>query len=141
MVVARGFRIDAGPESGKEEVKTKAGAAYGRPCLEATNVNRARSTVVAVPPGKRNGREHQDLRRRHLLVREIVNDPRTSNIAELRPSRKLSAYHGVFHHSIPSVFHQCVRAERLARFSEHPPRSHALIPGPWLTAVLIDAAG
>ena len=30
----------------------------------------ARSTAVAVPPGKRNGWEHQDLRRRHLLVSE-----------------------------------------------------------------------
>jgi hypothetical protein len=39
--------------------------------------------VVAVPSGKRNGREHQDLRRRHLLVREIVNDLRTSNFAAL----------------------------------------------------------
>ena len=65
---------------------------------------RARSTVVAVPPGKRNGREHQDLRRRHLLVREIVNDPRPSNIAALRPLEDLSAYNGVFHQSIPMVF-------------------------------------
>ena len=32
------------------------------------SVVRARSTAVAVPPGKRNGWEHQDLRRRHLLV-------------------------------------------------------------------------
>ena len=54
-------------------------------------VVRARSTVVAIPPGKGNGREHQDLRRRHLLVREIVNDPRTSNIAALRPLEELSA--------------------------------------------------
>ena len=45
----------------------------------------ARPTVLAVPPGKGNDREHQDSRRRHLLVREIVNDPRPSNIAALRP--------------------------------------------------------
>ena len=38
-------------------------------------VVRARSTAVAVPPGKRNGWEHQDLRRRHLLVRETGNSP------------------------------------------------------------------
>jgi hypothetical protein len=52
----------------------------------------ARPTVVAVPPGKGNGWEHQDLLRwRHLLVREIVNDPRSSNIAALRPLEDLSA--------------------------------------------------
>ena len=69
-------------------------------------VARARPTEVAVPPGKGNGREHQDLRRRHLLVREIVNDPRLSNIAALRPFEDLSAYNGRFHQSIPMVFHQ-----------------------------------
>jgi hypothetical protein len=69
-------------------------------------VARARPTEVAVPPGKGDGREHQDLRRRHLLVREIVNDPRSSNIAALRPLKDLSAYNGGFHQSIPMVFHQ-----------------------------------
>jgi hypothetical protein len=39
---------------------------------------RSRSTAVAVPPGKKNGWEHQDLRRRHLLVSEKTkNVPRT----------------------------------------------------------------
>jgi len=63
-------------------------------------VVQARSTAVAVPPGKRNGREHQDLRRRHLLVREIGNDPRTSRDAVPRPLRKHSAHDVPFHHSI-----------------------------------------
>jgi hypothetical protein len=62
--------------------------------------------MVAVPPGKRDGREHQDLRRRHLLVREIVNDPRPSNIAALRPLEDLSVYNGRFHQSIPVVLQQ-----------------------------------
>jgi hypothetical protein len=65
---------------------------------------RARPTVLAVPPGKGNGREHQDSGRRHLLVKEIVNDPRPSNIAALRPLEDLSAKNGRFHQSIPEAF-------------------------------------
>jgi hypothetical protein len=79
---------------------------------------RARPTVLAIPPGKGNGREHQDSGRRHLLVKEIVNDPRPSNIAALRPLEDLSAKNGRFHQSIPGLFQQRFLAERLARFSE-----------------------
>ena len=74
--------------------------------------------MVAVPPGKGNGREHQDLRRRHLLVREIVNDPRPSNIAALRPLEELSADDGRFHQSIRRFFDGDSFRQRLARFSE-----------------------
>jgi hypothetical protein len=81
-------------------MRRKAGAASGRSCPERRNVIRARSTAVAVPPGKRNGWEHQDLRRRHLLVREIGNSPRRPNSAMPRPLRKHSATGGRFHQSI-----------------------------------------
>jgi hypothetical protein len=60
--------------------------------------------VLAVPPGKRNGREHQDYGRRHLLVKEIVNDPRPSNIAALRPLEDLSAKNSGFHQSNLGAF-------------------------------------
>jgi hypothetical protein len=60
--------------------------------------------VLAVPPGRGSGREHQDSRRRHLLVKEIVNDPRPSNIAALRPLEDLSAGTGGFHQSISGTF-------------------------------------
>ena len=93
--------------------------------------------MVAVPPGKGNGREHQDLRRRHLLVREIVNDPRTSNIAELRPSRKLSAYHGVFS-SIRSLrlFRIALPRGRAWRDSHERTRPNRAVDGPMLTELL-----
>jgi hypothetical protein len=86
--------------------RRQAGAASGSPCLEATNVVQAKSTAGAVPPGKRNGREHQDLRRRHLLVREIGNDPRTPNLAALRPLKDLSAWWQRFHQSFRGVFQE-----------------------------------
>jgi hypothetical protein len=53
----------------------KAGAASGSSCPETTNIVEDRSTAVVVPPGKRGDREHQDLRQRHLLVKETGNDP------------------------------------------------------------------
>jgi hypothetical protein len=59
------------------QMRRQAGAASGSPRRGATNVVQDRSTAGAVPPGKRNGREHQDLRRRHLLAREIGDDPHT----------------------------------------------------------------
>ena len=90
-------------ESGEME-RRQAGAASGSPCPEATNVVQARSTAVAVPPGKRNGREHQDLRRRHLLVREIGNDPCTPNLAVRRPLEDHSACRDRFHQSFREDF-------------------------------------
>jgi hypothetical protein len=45
------------------------------PARNDVSVVQARSTAVAVPPGKRNGWEHQDLRRRHLLVTEKRKRP------------------------------------------------------------------
>jgi hypothetical protein len=69
------------------------------PDPDRRNVVRIGSTALAAPPGKRNGWEHQDLRRRHLLVREIGDDPRTSRVAVPRPSRKDSALDVPFHQS------------------------------------------
>ena len=68
------------------------------------SVVRARSTAVAVPPGKRNGWEHQDLRRRHLLKSEIENVPRTPISAVARPLEEHSTLVWRFHQWFPQVF-------------------------------------
>ncbi len=111
-------------------------------------IAQARPTVLAVPPGKRNGREHQDSGRRHLLVKEIVNDPRPSNIAALRPLEELSAKDGRFHQSIPQAFSTAIPCGEAGAILGGEAR-----PGVWrqqsvarssptirVTAVLIDAA-
>ena len=64
----------------------------------------ARSTAVAVPPGKRNGWEHQDLRRRHLLMSEIENVPRTPISAVARPLEKHSTLVCAISSAVPSSF-------------------------------------
>jgi hypothetical protein len=98
------FRVRGKRERQAKGFRIKAGAASGGLDSKRRDIVKARPTVLAVPPGKRNGREHQDSRRRHLLVKEIVNDPRLSNIAALRPLESLSAKDERFHQSIPGAF-------------------------------------
>ncbi len=64
----------------------------------------ARSTAVAVPPGKRNGWEHQDLRRRHLLKSQIENVPRTPISAVARPLEEHSTLVWRLHQWFSRVF-------------------------------------
>jgi hypothetical protein len=64
----------------------------------------ARSTAVAVPPGKRNGWEHQDLRRRHLLKSQIENVPRTPISAVARPLEEHSTLVWRIHQWFSRVF-------------------------------------
>jgi hypothetical protein len=82
----------------------KAGAASGGLGVETTSNRSIRAIRACHPPGKGIGREHQDLRRRHLLVKEIVNDPRSSNIAALRPLEHLSAANCGFRQLISRAF-------------------------------------
>jgi hypothetical protein len=105
------FRVRGKRERQAKGFRIKAGAASGGLDSKRRDIVKARPTVLAVPPGKRNGREHQDSRRRHLLVKEIVNDPRPSNIAALRPLEDLSAENGTFHQSISGTFPPAMPSE------------------------------
>ena len=78
-----------GDESGERWVKSRCRRRKLLPRNDFSVV-RDRSTAVAVPPGKRNGWEHQDLRRRHLLVSEMKTSPHADH-AVARPLEKHSA--------------------------------------------------
>ena len=132
--VSEGERSGRTDESGHSRVNLDASRLVEKqvpppeaPAPKRLSVVRTRSTAVAVPPGKRNGWEHQDLRRRHLLVSEIENVPRTPISAVARPLRKHSTPERRFHQLFPQVFSRRIRASMPAPIRAAEPNGSALL--------------
>ena len=131
---------------GREE---KAGAAYGRLLSRSDKKSFGPGRPwLPYPPGRGTAGSTR------ICVGDTCSSERSSTTHARRTSpssgrhRNLSAYHGDFHQSIPMVFHLCVLAERLARFSDHRPRRSARRPSKTasvrataIKAVLIAEAG